>query len=376
MIQLASFRKRGTKWEYRIKYIDYSTGKKREITKGGFKTKKEAQIFASKIEEQIHTNTFVKESSMTMNTLIDKWIQLKSNSYKPTTFSVFSGIMYNRISQKFGYANVKNITQLNIQEWYVSLQNEGLTTKYIRTIHNVLRVLFNDATSWNLISKNIMDDVSPPKIPKNPQNFLTLDMAINVIEYAKNNTNHGYTIELALFTGMRRGEIHGLQWADIDLDKKLITISRQANSISGKGVVIQTPKTTQSIRLISIPEFLVDSLQEWQLIQKKECLKYGQSWSDDFFVTTATIKPNDGKAAGRALTAICRALDYPHVRFHDLRHSHASIMLEVGENLKSISERLGHKSITITMDLYSHISLEMKEATSERLNKAVKQRMN
>ncbi|MGU3439802.1 tyrosine-type recombinase/integrase [Bacillus cereus] len=373
---MASFRKRGVKWEYRIKYIDYSTGKKRETTKGGFKTKKEAQIAAAKIEEDIRQNTFVKESNMTMYMLIDKWIQLKTNSYKPTTFSVFSGIMHNRIAKKFGYANIRNITTLGIQEWYVNLQNEGLTPKYIRTIHNVLRALFNDAKSWGLISNNIMNDVSPPKIPKHPRNFLTLDMALNVIEYAKNNTNHGYTIELALFTGMRRGEINGLKWMDINMDKKLINISRQANSVSGKGVIIQTPKTSQSVRLISIPEFLVDSLKEWQLIQKKECLKYGQPWTDDFFVTTASFKPTDGKAAGRALTATCNALEYPHVRFHDLRHSHASIMLEIGENLKSISERLGHKSISITMDLYSHISLEMKEISSDRLNKAVKTRMN
>lgn len=368
---MAYFRKRGNKWSFTAYLgIDRKTGKKKQKTVSGFKTKKEAQLAAAKIEESVAKGEYSTFEKISFIDFAERWEKLSIQNFKPTTYSTYLGVIKNRLVPYFNHMYINEIKVIDIQSYYAELLEEKLSTKYIRLIHNVMRRLFRDMVKWGLVNRNLMDDVEPPKITKKTYNVLTFEQAMQLLDYMKKHSNQHIFFSLAIWTGMRRGELLGLRWQDIDFEKKEIYVQQQL-SWTKDGFIFQSTKTNGSVRTIPIHDQLIKELKEYKLQQNKCRLQLGEAYEDFGLVVTS---PTGHYVMGRKLLYqlenSCKALGYPQMTIHELRHTHATIMLQLGEHPKIVSERLGHKSIDITLNLYSHALPSLQRNASDNLQKA------
>lgn len=177
-------------------------------------------------------------------------------------------------------------------------------------------------------------------------------------------------IYFAINTGMRRGEILGLRWSDVDFESRLVSVRQTVQRVNDQGIIFkQTAKTDGSRRTIAISATVDETLQKFKRRQTKNKLLHGPFYQDhDLVFSNENGTPLDPDGLSRGFRRIVKSLDIPEVRFHDLRHSHATLLMQQGEHPKVISERLGHSSITITMDLYSHVMPNMQKEAAQKLD--------
>lgn len=367
------YRKRGNKWSFTIDIgTDPITGKRKQKTKSGFKTKKEAEIAALNLYNQMQTKG-IETSSENFSSFIGRWLELSAkHSLKQTTFDTYERIVKHRLIPIFGDKTLVSLKPIDIQKFYNVLQQEGLSTTYVRLIHNILSSSFKTALKWEIVNHNIIEKVTPPKISRKETKSWDLDQAKKFLEITEKKTNFHIIFVIAIYTGMRIGEILGLKWSDIDFDKKRISVNRTLGWVSGKGRILQDAKTLGSHRTISISDFLINVLKKHQLEQKKIKLQYADSYHDQDLVTASTSgKPKVARECRALLKKYANEVNIPLIRFHDLRHTHATIMLQLGEHPKIVSERLGHANIGITMDLYSHVLPNMQKEAASKFEKAM-----
>ena len=177
---------------------------------------------------------------------------------------------------------------------------------------------------------------------------------------------------LAIFTGMRCGEVLGLKWDDVDFENKKIRIKRSLCFVSGKGLIFKEPKTKKSKRQISISQHVVNVLKKHKQKQEFQEEKLGTQYQDNnLIVCTDDGKPLDPRNLLRQFYRLIEEANVPRISFHDLRHTHATILMQQGENPKVVSERLGHSRVGITLDLYSHVSDDLQEQAAEKFENAL-----
>lgn len=356
---MATFRKHGKGWQYRIRYKDPHTNKYREKSKGGFHTKKEAQLAAAEVEKKILNNTYTEITEMTLGSFIIEWMNsVAKNNMRPSTFSNRKIIINKRIIPELGSLKIKEITPPTIQNFYNKLYEEGLSTSYVRTIHNLLNSMFQHAYKWDMIHVNIMDKVDAPKPTQKEMKTWNIDEINRFLKVSENEPTY-IAFLLAIHTGMRIGEILGLRWKDIDEVNKTIHITQTLVRIGGK-VFFQEPKTKNSRRQIAITSQLLTELKKHKLRQSTEA---------DLVVTTELGTPYNPRNLLRVFDRLIKKAEVPKIRFHDLRHTHATLLLKLGENPKIVSERLGHSKVSITLDVYSHVLPDMQKQTAERFTK-------
>jgi integrase len=177
-------------------------------------------------------------------------------------------------------------------------------------------------------------------------------------------------IYIAAFTGMRRGELAGLKWQDVDFENGIISVRREVIFVPGQGHLVTPPKSAKSRRAIDVTPNVITRLRQHRAIQSEERLRLGPVWVDEDWVLTKEdgthISPNTFSRAFRAIRIEC---GLPPVRLHDLRHTHASLLLKAGVHLKVVQERLGHSNIAITADTYSHVSAGIQKAAAHDFEK-------
>ncbi|MBN6187620.1 site-specific integrase [Aneurinibacillus sp. BA2021] len=218
-----------------------------------------------------------------------------------------------------------------------------------------------------------MASVEVPRLSRKEKQIWTLEQAQQFLAFAKEKGTRRYIVYLlAIYTGMRRGEIFGLRWKDIDLESKKISINQTLSWVSGQGLIFQEAKTKRSHRSISISDSVVQELKNHKLQQRKEKLQIGESYRDqDLVVASAYGNPMSPRGVTEHFKKLTVQADLPVIRFHDLRHTHATIMLKLGEHPKIVSERLGHSNIQMTLNLYSHVTPDMQKDASDRFEQAM-----
>lgn len=238
-------------------------------------------------------------------------------------------------------------------------------------MYAVLSKTLRAAERWGLIEKNTAALVSPPRPQKREMRVWTLGEVRQFLQ-ASEKRKFYIAYVLAVFTGMRRGEILGLRWSDIDLEKGVIHVQRTLYKTKGK-LVFQEPKTRGSKRSIVISPIVISALKKHRVRQQEMRLKLGQAYVDhDLVVCSWNGNPVDPSDLNEDFKMAIKKAGVPQIRFHDLRHTHATILLQLGEHPKVVSERLGHSSVTITLDTYSHVLPDMQRALAENLEAAIK----
>jgi integrase len=243
----------------------------------------------------------------------------------------------------------------------------GLAPRTRLHIHRVLKSALKQAAQLQLMGRNPADAIKAPRVKRTAITTLTVEQSAALLDALHGKPVY-IPVLLALATGMRRGEILALRWKNVDFNKKTVRIVESLEQTK-QGVRFKAPKTERT-RAVILPDYAIEELRQWQVLQNNQLREYGENVSVDTLVCTGQDgKPQWPTTITHQFGKAIRKLDsLPTVRFHDLRHSHATQLLASGVHPKIAQERLGHSSITTTLDLYSHVTDTMQDDAAAKLD--------
>lgn len=361
--------KRGSRYSFVIDIgRDPITKKRKQKRVSGFRTKKEAIQAMNKMINELQNGTYVEPSNETLAEFIESWLEHKKTTVSDSTYDFYESYTNNHIVPALGNVKLKDIKPITIQNFYNSLvKNSGLSLHSVAHVQRITRIILNHAVRLKVIRENPASDIDIVKVPKKEQNVWTKDQVDKFIEAARGHI-HFIAFYLAVFTGMRQGEILGLKWDCVDFENRTIYVRRALKRSNGGE--LKDLKNTSSYRSIAMNDLLYEELKKHKRKQNEIKLRMGQAYNDQGFVVatkvgTFVLHSN----LSRAFRLICEKIDVPKIRFHDLRHTHASLLLSLKQHPKVVQERLGHSSIEMTMDIYSHMMPNMQKEAVKELDK-------
>jgi integrase len=288
---------------------------------------------------------------------LENWLETakKPPIVRVSTYDKYKWYLKKYINPALGHIRLRALSPQHVQSFYSQKLEEGLSPGTVRNFHLLLHSAMKNAVKWNLVSRNVVALVTRPSEGHHEAQVLTIEQARNLIETAKQHKVWSLLV-VALSTGMRRGELLALRWDDVDFQVGKLFVRHAVSKLNGRGYVEHEPKTKKGRRTIVLPSSVVDVLREHREYVEQVRCDAGDSWLDLGLVFPNT-RGNFIELAKlwHMLDKVVKQAGLPHMRFHDLRHSAATIMLAMGIHPKVVQEILGHSSISITMDLYSHV---------------------
>jgi integrase len=362
------FRKRGKTWSFTLDIGKDAQGKRKQKTKSGFKTKKEAEKACAELITQIENGGYKEPSKVSLGDFILEYMENHvKHQIRTSTFSKQMVIVRNHILPDLGYFPLVKLTPMVIQKFYNDKLKDGYTPSYIRGIHAILSKTLKTAAEWEYIPKNIAPLVKPPRIPGRDIQTWSREEVNHFLELVEKRRFY-IAYVLAIYTGMRKGEILALRWQDCNLEEGWLSVRQTLYKVEGK-LVFQEPKTRSSRRTISIPGTAVTVLRKHRVQQNQHRLLLGEGYQDqDLVVCNGTGNPVDPGDINRDMKYIIRKHQLTPLSFHDLRHTHATLLLQLGEHPKVVSERLGHANVGITLDTYSHVLPDMQKSLAQNFD--------
>lgn len=354
--------------------IDPLTGKERRTTRRGFKTIKEAKQAERNLQLDVEENGLPSNQSdgfqdPTFEELASLWLENYKTTVKPSTFENVRSKVEKMTEEHFKEMKLKKITVTYCQKVVIELsKNYVLYNHYLSVINRI----FKYAVLMDVINSNPFDKVIKPKSRQTQRkgNFLTKEELKEFLKLAQTATLSYFfpLVHLMAYTGLRQGEALALKWSDIDFENKKITVNKTAVWIKGKQT-LQTPKTKNSKRVISIDPTTLSILKSWKKDQIKIYFKNGKHFEgDENFIFTN--QRGDWVQTHNFIPYFKRFVTshaLKPITPHGLRHTHASLLFSAGVEPKNISDRLGHSTVQITLDLYTHITEEQRTDTVEKL---------
>ena len=339
-----------------------------ETVKG---TKAEAQRRLRYLVAQAEGGFPVNTSKTTLESYFDQWLEKHAQRVRELTIYGYRNNIRRYVIPTLGSTRLIHLEPVAIESLYASLLGIGLSPETVRQTHRILKKALKDAVRLNMLIRNPVDLVEPPSSRR--KEILTLDseQLRRLLSHVQ-ESSYGPVIHLAAHTGMRRGELVGLKWSDIDFDNAMISVNREIIFVPGLGHIVTAPKSDKSRRSIDITRNVVDELRRHKAAQNEHRLRIGVAWiGEDWVFTRLNGQHQAPNSVSRGFKSIREKLELPPVRLHDLRHTHASLMLKSGVHLKVVQERLGHSTIGITADTYSHVAPGLQRAAAEIFEKAL-----
>jgi len=356
----------GKGWRYRADIgIDPGTGKRRWATKGGFATQRSARTALNKVLSAADDGMVVTRSSMLLGNYLDEWMDGAESNLKQTTANGYRRAI-DKLKATLGQVRLQDLTPLGIERAYRQLIVSGLAAKTVRHSHTVLRRALADAERLGLVSRNAAAAAKAPAVvDKEQSTWMPVELNTFLSSVADHRLFAAFVSSAT--TGMRRGELLGLRWREVDLDSGRVSIVRTITTVNGQPIETST-KTNKSRRRVALDTATVEVLRAHREREEVERKSAGSAWHETGLVFTL----EDGSAIhpdrfSRWFSRLVELAGVPHIRLHDLRHTHATLALEAGVHPKVVSERLGHATVGITLDLYSHVSPAMDEDAAERI---------
>ncbi len=300
---------------------------------------------------------------------LERWLeQVCKLTMRPNTYKQYRSIVYHHLIPSLGYIKLQKLTAEKVQEFCAQKQNEGLSPGTVALVHSVLNTALENAVRWGLVARNVAKLVTLPHVERYEAQTLTMEQALKLLELARGSRIETLLL-VALTTGMRRGELLALRWDDVDFEKGVLHVRRTMSHIPGMGYKEGEPKTKAGRRTIVLSSVTIEALKEHRFDQKQARIMAGEKWQERGIVFCNIYGGFFNPVKVLALfQRLLREAGLPHMRFHDLRHSAATILLEARVHLKMVQERLGHSSIATTADIYSHISPEMQQETVDKID--------
>ncbi len=330
------YRRRDGRWEVQYRLGD---GRRKSLYAGD---RREACRLATDLRWTLATGLPVIVASRTLADYLDTWLQVTATRVRPTTLASYRRDVA-RLQAVLGSAPLGRLSPQVVQLAYVRLASQGLSARSVERTHAVLRRALNQAVAWGAIRSNPALLAAPPKPLRRPMTALDASQARRLLEITANDRMHLLWAVL-IGTGLRLGEALALTWADVDLAAGRISVRRTLQRQAGVGLRFAPPKTPQSRRCVPIPEFVLAELAGLQ----------PGSPADLVFKNRNGLPQDSGSISWRLRRDLGRA-GLPRVRVHDLRHTTASILLAAGTHPKVVQDLLGHRTVALTLDVYSHL---------------------
>lgn len=378
----------GAKWYFAIDIgIDPKTGKRKQLRRGGFDTKKDAEIAAAEVMKEINDGTFIKESDITFKEFSQQWLEMyeATGTVKTSTVRIRKHEV-NRLLDYFVQQKLRNITLKQYQNALLDLKNRGFAENTIDGIHRTGRMIFRKAVELGLIKKDPTEFAVIPREQKTVEElesrkdvpkYLERDELLRFLETArKHGLDNDYPMFLTLaYTGMRIGELSALKWSDIDFDEHTISITKTLHNpaYNAKKYQLLTPKTQSSIRVIDVDEYVIAELRKHRMHQNEIRMKHRDIYHDENFVFAKNYNkdflgyPENSKMILLRMRRLLRLAGLDEsLTPHSLRHTHTSLLAEAGATLEEIMERLGHRDDDTTRNVYLHITKKRKKEVSQK----------
>lgn len=367
--------KRGKTWSYVVDVGRDDAGKRRQLWKGGFATKRDAQRALTALLGKVDDGSWFDASAKTVAEFLEDWLRIVAPRLRPSTAASYAEVLRGWVIPRIGTARLTAVSPVMVTELYDGLTRSGrrdgkggLSSSSGTYCHRILKMAFADAVKWDLIERSPIELVSPPR-------KVTPEMSVWSVEDVRRfltavADDRLYALWLLLVvTGMRRGEALGLRWKDVDLDAGRVAIRQTLIEVAYK-THFGEPKTPRSRRSVSIDPATVAALADRRERQRAERLPTLQPPLDgalDLVFTQPDGRPLQPQNVSQAFGNTIRRLGLPTIRLHDLRHTSATLALGAGIHPKVVSDRLGHSSIAITLDTYSHVIPGLQEAAANQL---------
>lgn len=343
------------------------------------KTQKEVKEKLEEYKHSLLTGNTLNINKITLENWFYTWLfDYKKDQLKPTSFTRYYNLYKNYIKNtSLGKIKLQDLRTVHLQKYYKNLINEGVTPGTISQLNGKLKICLGEAERQEYILKNYAKIVTIPKVEYNKKiKVLTQEEQSILLEAIK-----GHDLEMlyiiALSTGIRKGEIRGLKWSDVDFIKGEITINRTVNNIAlyengkvvGWKIIEQPPKTKNAIRTIPLPKNVLIKLKAYKKEQNKHILYMGEAYNNNDYVF-ANIKGNviEEKTPGRRLNTILKHINIEPIKFHALRHTYATRLFEAGVPPKTVQHLMGHSDITTTLNIYTHVMENEKLEAVEKIN--------
>jgi integrase len=359
-------------WMVRIFTGRDASGKRRYLNKTIRGTKKDADAYLSKTLTAMSTGTFVEPSKLTVTEYLDKWLTVAAKPrLRERTFEDYSEKLKRYVRPLLGSQKLSDVRSLDVQSVYSAMAERKLSPRTIRYTHAIINSAFRQAMKWNMLVRNPCDAVDLPRKERKEMQALSKDEVGRFLMAAEGDT-HQALFAFAITTGMRPEEYLALKWSDLNLDERTATVTRTLVWRKGGGWYFGEPKTSRSRRTVTFPESVAKALRTHRAKQAELKLKMGESYAKDNLVF-ATVDGTPVNARNLTLRhfkpCLRRAGLSDTLRLYDLRHTCATLLLAANEHPKIVSERLGHASITLTLDTYSHVLPSMQQAASDKLER-------
>lgn len=374
MAQGSVFRS-GSGWGY---VVDVGgSGDRKQRRRKGYPTKRAALAALAEMQTSLQRGDYVEPIRMTLaEFLVDEWLPAVASTVRASTLASYRLHVERYIVPRVGGRRLQEITGAVLNGLYAELLAGGLAPGTVRKTHTVLRRALRDAVRWGRTRLNAAVNADPPKQPGAGSWTVTTWTAAELSAFLEQRSEDRlYALwHVLASTGMRRGEVAGLRWTDVDLDVARLSI-RQARLSIRYEIEVEEPKSARSRRSIALDVETVQVLRAWRAAQLRERLEWGPAWTDSGLVFTR----EDGVGLhpdriSKLFDSLVARSGLPRIRLHDLRHTHATLALQVGVHPKVVSERLGHSSISLTLDTYSHavpaLQAEAAESVANLLQQA------
>jgi integrase len=359
-------------WYAVLNIHDPATGKRRRKWHSlDARGKREAQDECARLIAELNGGTYLEPSKTTLAQFLERWLRHIKTQITPKSHERYSQIVKNQINPALGSVILSKLKPIQISEAYAAAL-ERLAPASVIYMHRVLKHALGQAVRWRMLLTNPAEQVDPPKKERRAMTTYDMTQTAELIEFVRSYRLF-VPVVLAALCGLRRGEIVALRWRHIDFEAASIAVMETAEQ-TAEGVRYKEPKSGRA-RAVAMLPFVVEALRQHRITQAEEMLRLGIRPDESTFVYTKEDgSPLQPRSLTRAWDAkIATSTGLPHFRFHDLRHAHATHMLASGVHPKIASERLGHSTVGITLDLYSHVLPGMQSDAVTRVDDALQQ---
>ena len=375
--------KRGGVWVAVVEQPkNQKTGARRRRWSTGFATRKEAEAERDRMRSEIRNGVDVIPKKITVAGYLTRWLAHITPRVAPRTAQSYRGVVEGRLIPTFGATELSRLTALQISEavalWSTGPRNDGrkgtLSPRSVQIALVVLRMALSQAVKWNVVPRNVAEHVDTPRLDRKEQAFVSADDLDRLFTEAEKSGMFA-PIAMAVGLGLRRAELLGLQWSDVDFERRTVSIARTLQRVDGV-LTTKSPKTKLSRRTLVLPAFVVDALRAHRRAQLelRLSLGLGQAGVDAWIFANAHGGPLDMDAFAKRFRRLTERAGLRHVHLHSLRHGYAVLGLQAGIDLKTISSNLGHSSIRLTADIYAHVVSSVGEDAADRIDAIIRGR--
>lgn len=360
------FKRKNGSWRAQI----YLEGRRLSFTGH---TQAECRLWLQETQQRVRTGLTYAGTQVTVAEYLENWLDTVRANLRDGTWRQYHQILVDYVNPELGLLKLVEVRPEQIQHLYNQLIKQGKSRRLVQLVHSVVRRSFNQAVKLGLLAQNPALATMPPKPHYKEMQILNQEQVQRLL-IAAEAKGHKYLVfySVALTTGMRQGELLGLKWEDLDFQHKSLKVARQAQPKPGGGFQFLQPKTRAGKRTIKVGEAIVAVLGQHYTNQLDQRARLGDAWCDLGLVFPSNRgTPQNPPNVARSFRSLLASAGLPRIRFHDLRHTAASLMLNNGVDVLVVSRRLGHSKASITLDIYGHVIPSSQERVADLMEELI-----